>query len=123
MNIKETGFILFLEDYDKNVNFYTDKLGLRIRERKEGLTKLDFGSGYLMIEGNGVSSYTEKNRSQNPTVIRMEVDDFKETINELENREISIEVHEFNWGTIGVIIDPEGNRIEIKNYRPDPIGF
>lgn len=123
MNIKETGFILFLEDYDKNVNFYTDKLGLRIRERKEGLTKLDFGSGYLMIEGNGVSSYTEKNRSQNPTVIRMEVDDFKETINELENREISIEVYEFNWGTIGVIIDPEGNRIEIKNFQPDPIGF
>lgn len=116
MDIKETRFILFLENYEKNIRIYTDILGLRIRERKEGLTKLDFGGGYLMVEDNGFSSQTEKTRSQNPTVIRIEVDDFKETIKELENRGISIEVLKFNWGTIGVIVDPEGNRIEIKDY-------
>lgn len=116
MKIKETGFILFLENYKENVSFYTEKLGLNLRERKEGLSKLDFGSGYLMIENNGVSNKTEKTRAQNPTVIRIEVQDFDETIREIENRGVAIQVHKFNWGTIGVIIDPEGNRIEIKEY-------
>lgn len=116
MKIKETGFILFLEKYEDYVKFYTEKLGLNIRERKEGLTKLDFGGSYLMVENNGISNKTEKNRSQNPTVIRIEVEDIDETVNELRQREIQVEVLRFNWGTIGVIIDPEGNRIELKNY-------
>ncbi|MBP1989340.1 VOC family protein [Paenibacillus eucommiae] len=116
MRIKESGFILFLENYEENVKFYTEKLGLPIRERKEGLSKLDFGGSYLMVEHQGISNETEKNRAQNPTVIRIEVEDFDQTIEELENRGLSIQVHRFNWGTIGVIIDPEGNRIEIKDY-------
>lgn len=116
MNINESGFILFLENYEENVTFYTDKLGLPLRERKEGLSKLDFGGSYLMIEHKGVSSATEKTRAQNPTVIRLEVQDFNEAINELRNRGVNVQVHRFDWGTIGAFTDPEGNRIEIKDY-------
>jgi lactoylglutathione lyase len=116
MIIKETGFILFLENYEENVKFYTEKLGLHIRASKEGLSKLDFGNSYLMIEDNGVSCKTEKTRAQNPTVIRIEVQDFDETIKEISNRGVNIQVHKLDWGTIGVIVDPEGNRIEIKDY-------
>ncbi|MEC0240379.1 VOC family protein [Paenibacillus dokdonensis] len=116
MKIKESGLILFLENYEENVKFYTEKLGLNIRERKEGLSKLDFGGSYLMVENNGISNSTEKNRAQNPTVIRIEVQEFDETIIELEGRGIALEVQRYDWGTIGVIIDPEGNRIEIKDY-------
>ncbi|MBD2843858.1 VOC family protein [Paenibacillus sp. IB182496] len=116
MNIKETGFILFLENYEENLSFYTEKLGLNVRERKDGMSKLDFGGSYLMIENNGVLNLNEKNRAQNPTVIRIEVQNFDETINELEKRKVNIEVRKFNWGKIGVIIDPEGNRIEIKDF-------
>lgn len=115
MKIRETGFILFLENYEENVKFYTEKLGLPVRERKEGLSKLDFGGSYLMIENCGIASTFEKTRAQNPTVIRIEVQDFDETVVGLQNREVNIQVHTFNWGTIGVIIDPEGNRIEIKD--------
>ncbi|MDQ0112383.1 VOC family protein [Paenibacillus harenae] len=116
MKIKETGLVLFLENYEDNVHFYTEKLGLTIREKKEGLTKLDFGGSYLMVENNGVSNTSEKNRSQNPTVIRIEVEDIDEAVRELKHREVQVEILKFNWGTIGVIIDPEGNRIELKNY-------
>lgn len=114
MKIMETGFILFLENYEENVSFYTDKLGLEMRERKAGLSKLNFGGSYLMIEDRGVASSAEKTKAQNPTVIRIEVQDFDETIRELMARDISVKVHKFDWGTIGAIIDPEGNRIEIK---------
>ncbi|MHA7966707.1 VOC family protein [Paenibacillus sp. CAU 1782] len=116
MNIKETGFILFLENYENNVSFYTEQLGLKVREEKDGLSKLDFGGSYLMIENNGVSNLNEKNRAQNPTVIRIEVQDFDTTVKELESRKVKVEALKFDWGTVGVIIDPEGNRIEIKDF-------
>lgn len=116
MQIKETGFILFLENYEENVQFYTDTLELVVRERKEGLVKLDFGGSYLMVENNGISNKTEKNRSQNPTVIRIEVDDIEGTVRLLRDKDVQVEVHKFNWGTIGVLIDPEGNKIELKEY-------
>lgn len=115
MKIKETGLILFLENYEENARFYTDKLGLKITEKKDRLMKLEFGGSYLMVEDQGVASQIEKTREQNPTVIRIGVSDFDETIKELTNREVSIRVMTFDWGTIGVFVDPEGNRIEIKD--------
>ncbi len=51
------------------------------------MTILEFGGSYLMVE----------------------------TVKELRERGVSIDVRMFDWGTIGVIIDPEGNRIELKD--------
>lgn len=112
---KETGIILFCEYYDSTLAFYVDKLGLKIKDQKEGLTVLEFGGSYLMIETNGVASKQEKTREQNPTVLRFNVEDLKGSVNELMNRGVSVDVKTFNWGTIGVIIDPEGNRIELQD--------
>lgn len=67
-----------------------------------------------MIEDNGVSSTTEKTRAQNPTVLRFDVIDFDNTMKELMDRKVEVKIHRHSWGTIGVVIDPEGNRIEIK---------
>jgi len=64
MKIKETGLILFLDHYEKHLPFYIEKLGLTIRQQKEGLTKLNFGGSYLMIEDNGVACEVEKNRDK-----------------------------------------------------------
>ncbi|RXZ79781.1 glyoxalase/bleomycin resistance/dioxygenase family protein [Paenibacillaceae bacterium] len=114
MNIHESGVILFMENYAETLDFYLTKLGLPVREQKDGLTIFDFGKSYLMIENNGVASTTEKTRAQNPSIIRFDVTDFDETIQELVERGLEVTVHRPNWGTIGVIIDPEGNRIEIK---------
>lgn len=69
-----------------------------------------------MIENCGVLSTSEKDRSQNPTVLRFEVEDIEEAVNELKCRGVQATIHVFKWGKIGVIIDPEGNRIEIKEY-------
>jgi lactoylglutathione lyase len=33
----------------------------------------------------------------------------------MRNRGVNVDVHTFDWGKIGVIVDPEGNRIEIKD--------
>jgi len=114
MKIAETGFIIFMERYLETLEFYTEKLRLPVRKQEEGLTIFDFGGSYLMIEDHGVSSVLEKTRAQNPTVIRIDIFDFDQTVEELTERGVKVQVNLFNWGTIGVIIDPEGNRIEIK---------
>jgi len=114
MKIAETGFIIFMERYPETLKFYTEKLRLHVRKQEDGLTIFDFGRSYLMLEDHGVSSAEEKTRAQNPTVIRIDVFDFDHTVEELTERGVQVQVHQFNWGTIGVIIDPEGNRIEIK---------
>ncbi|MZQ86220.1 glyoxalase/bleomycin resistance/dioxygenase family protein [Paenibacillus sp. 5J-6] len=115
MNIRETGIILFCEDYDSALKFYSEKLGLNIRRRGEGLSILDFGGSYLMIESNGVASNREKTRAENPIVIRFNVNNFDSTVSELKARGVKVDVKKFDWGIIGIVIDPEGNRIEIKD--------
>ncbi|MCR8630308.1 VOC family protein [Paenibacillus radicis (ex Xue et al. 2023)] len=114
MDIRETGIILFCEDYETALSFYSVQLGMKIRQRGEDLAILDFGGSYLMLEDKGVASDKEKTRSQNPIVVRFNVNNFDLAVSEIEARGVNVEVKSFKWGTIGVIIDPEGNRIEIK---------
>lgn len=117
MKIKESGIILFVENYPAALRFYSSQIGLPIREQLANLTIFEFGHSYLMLEDGGVSSPAAKSRSQNPTVIRLDVEDFEQTVQELQDRHVAIEVYSHSWGVIGVIIDPEGNRIEIKKLR------
>ncbi|WNQ11826.1 VOC family protein [Paenibacillus aurantius] len=114
MDIRETGIILFCENYELALKFYSEQLGLNIRERGKDLSILNFGGSYLMLEGHGVASDKEKTRAQNPTVIRFNVNHFASAVSDLVARGIKVEVKSFQWGTIGVVMDPEGNRIELK---------
>ncbi|WP_177238048.1 VOC family protein [Paenibacillus sp. 1_12] len=114
MKINESGIILFVENYEAALEFYTTKLGLTVRRQTTSLTIFNFGNSYLMIEDRGVASPVEKTRAQNPIIIRIDVQDFDQTVEELLKREVPVKVRRPEWGTIGIIIDPEGNRIEIK---------
>ncbi|WP_053376927.1 VOC family protein [Paenibacillus sp. FJAT-27812] len=115
MEIRETGIILFCEDYESVLAFYSEKLGMKVRQRSKELATLDFGGSYLMLEEEGFASDKEKKRSQNPTVIRFNVNNFDSSVSELMARGVQVKVESFDWGTIGIVIDPEGNRIELKD--------
>ncbi|WP_165452667.1 VOC family protein [Paenibacillus thalictri] len=114
MNIKESGLIVFMERFEEGLAFYTSKLGLPLRQRKADLAILDFGGSYLMLEDRGVASDREKTKAQNPVIIRLDVDPFEQAVEEIRDRGVDVTVRVFDWGTIGVIVDPEGNRIELK---------
>ena len=115
MDIRETGIILFCEDYELVLKFYSEQLGLKIRQYGTDLSILDFGGSYLMLEDNGVASDKEKTRSQNPIVIRLNVNNFDSAVAEIVARGVNVDVKHFEWGTVGVIIDPERNRVELKD--------
>jgi lactoylglutathione lyase len=115
MEIKTTGIILLTENYEACVAFYKDTFNLPTIRQKQGLTTLEFGGAYLMIESGGYAMSGKKTRQQNPTVIGFNVTDIEAAAQELQGRGIDVEVMQFDWGTIGVFYDPDGNRCELIN--------
>ncbi|PKR77353.1 glyoxalase/bleomycin resistance/dioxygenase family protein [Halalkalibacillus sediminis] len=115
MNFREFGLILFVEEYEKCIKFYRDVLKLSIRNIKESLVAFDLPNGYLMVEKGGVGSVQEKQREQNPTVLRFDVESLDTEVKRLEKNGVLF-MHknlEFDWGAISVFKDPDGNRIEL----------
>jgi lactoylglutathione lyase len=115
MQIARSGIILYVEHYDQCVSFYRDQVLLPVEYVKETLTCFTFCASYLMIEQDGVSNSTEKTIAQNPTVLRFNVSNVKTSADELRKRSVAVEELTFDWGKIGVFIDPDGNRCELKN--------
>lgn len=115
MKIVKAGVILFADQYEQCVAFYRDKLMLPFISATPDLTVLAFDQAYLMIEKGGVSSAAQKSRSQNPTVLRFNVEDVDEAAKTLRAKGVPVEVKQFSWGVIGVFVDPDGNRCELKD--------
>lgn len=114
LGITQVGVILFTEHYESCVMFYRDQVRLPVTHVQATLTTFAFGVGYLMVEQGGVATQTEKSRSQNPTVLRFDVADVHRAARTLRKRGVMVEVCEYEWGVIGVFLDPEGNRCELK---------
>ncbi len=115
MNITQCGIILFVEKYEECVAFYRDAVSLEVAYAKDSLTCFHFGSAYLMVEQDGISSRQEKRRDQNPTVLRFDVANLEAAALELQRKGIPVERQSFDWGQIGVFADPDGNRCELKS--------
>ncbi|MGP4071074.1 VOC family protein [Piscibacillus sp. B03] len=115
MQFNEFGLILFVENYNECISFYRDVLQLNVSMEKETLVKFELPTGYLMVEKGGVGSNQEKLRNENPTVIRFDVELLESTVEELEKRGVQFNDKKltFDWGSIAVLNDPDGNRIEI----------
>lgn len=109
------GIILFVEHYDAAVEFYRDTLDLPLLKDQGDLVILGFGSGYLMVEREGVAK-ERKSRAENPTVLRFNVADVEQSAAMLRGRGVQIEVHSFPWGIVGQFRDPDGNACELRNH-------
>src|SRR5699024_5636408 len=107
MNFKEFGTILFVENYEACIDFYKNKLQLDVRNEKETLVTFNVTGGYIMVEKGGFSLAGEKNRQQNPTVLRFDVDALGEAVSTLEERGVHFinKRLAFDWGTIAVFLD------------------
>ena len=109
------GIILFTQHFDACVAFYRDTLGLPVWFEKPGLVCLRFGTGYLMIESEGVAAPGRKSMAQNPTVLRFNVTDVRATAKLLEEAGVPVRITDYDWGTVGTFIDPDGNTCGLKD--------
>lgn len=109
-----TGVILKTERFEDCVRFYRDTLGLPVWFAKDGLCCLRFGpAAYLMVESGGVAGQPAKAVAQNPTVLRFHVAELETVANALRRTGTPVEVLSFDWGTIGIFHDPDGNPCEL----------
>lgn len=115
MQFHEFGLILFVERYQECISFYRDVLDLKVRNVKETLVSFEIPNGYLMVEKGGIGSKQEKSRKLNPTVLRFDVESLTLAVNEFEALGVIFleSCLKFDWGTIAVFNDPDGNRIEL----------
>lgn len=109
------GIILFTQHFDACVAFYRDTLGLPVWFEKPGLVCLRFGTGYLMIETEGVAAPGRKSMAQNPTVLRFNVTDVRATAKLLEEAGVPVRITDYDWGTVGTFVDPDGNTCGLKD--------
>jgi len=56
-----------------------------------------------------------KLNSENPTMLRLNVDNVFEAAALFEGRGVRVELKEFDWGTVGTFMDPDGNACELKD--------
>jgi lactoylglutathione lyase len=105
------GIILFVEHFPECEKFYAETIGLRILYRAELLTAFEFGNGYLMLEVEGSDS---RKAARGLLVIRFNVEDLIGAANHLKQRGVGVVIHHFDWGSIAVFTDPDGNRCEPK---------
>lgn len=119
MEFREFGLILFVKNYQQCLAFYGDILQLPVRNIKDTLVSFELPNGYLMVEQGGVGAPQEKAREQNPTVLRFDVESLLPEVEKLESlgAVFSRRNLEFDWGRIAVIIDPDGNRIELAEIN------
>lgn len=114
-HLRVPGVILGTERFEACVAFYRDVLGLSVWFEKEGLVCLRFGGGYLMVETGGVARDRRKAQSENPTMLRFNVDDVARCAALLRGAGVDVAIRQFEWGTVGTFMDPDGNACELKD--------
>lgn len=113
---EQTGLILFTENYEDCVRFYRDVVELDILFAKDSLTCFSFGTSYLMVETDGVAVAGEKSFAQNAVTLRLNVKDVAERADLLRQRGADVTIHQWDWGVTGLFLDPDGNRVELKDH-------
>jgi lactoylglutathione lyase len=121
MEFERNGVILNTENYDACVAFYRDVFDLPVMfETREGdfrLTCLDLGGSYLMIETEGVARPGGKTMAESATKLRFNVTDIEAARRHLAAHGIAAPVECNPWGATINLVDPDGNRIGIRDEQ------
>jgi lactoylglutathione lyase len=119
VKIEDYGIILNVSNFEKCVSFYKSVFHLpEMFSKVDGdfqLTCLKFGNSYLMLESGGVASLTEKDMSQNPTILRFNVADIHAALISICKYDSNAKIIENDWGSIIRVTDPDGNPISIRD--------
>jgi lactoylglutathione lyase len=117
--IAQPGLILFTENFVRCVDFYRDLLGLPVVFDNGPVIALRFGSGYLMIEGEGSAAPTGRALAQSPVTLRFNVPDVEAAAVMLRDKGIAVVVSSHDWGVVGDFLDPDGNRCQLRNHTAE----
>jgi lactoylglutathione lyase len=117
MKIQQPGFLLWVENYEQCVAFYSETLGLPIRMQKENLTNLRFGDGYIILEKGTPVSEEVRKKDKPSFIIRLNVADVDIATAGLREKGVEVHRESYNWGEIGSFHDPDGNLVQLCKFK------
>lgn len=112
---------LLVDDFDKSLEFYRDKLGIEVKSQDGKFANFKLGETELAIfEKSEASSMfpAEHMKSGGGAVLGFQVEDVSKACEELKSK--GIEIFEgpktTEWGqTVAYFLDPDGNIWEVSN--------
>jgi predicted enzyme related to lactoylglutathione lyase len=116
---------VLVSDQDRALDFYTNVLGLEKRAENptpDGprfLTVGVKGQDFMLVLWPGTPGQAQLVQGGIPASVTIETDDIRKTYEELKSRGVEFEtdVLEFPWGHVAQFLDPDGNRLQIREGR------
>jgi catechol 2,3-dioxygenase-like lactoylglutathione lyase family enzyme len=111
---------LFAADLPKLVDFYKNKLGLRVIEEDDDYCIFDAGAGSLFEIWNGGFAYPDRKTPREQSVlIGFLIEHLESAVEALNARDVRADTEIASYlGTRWIYFtDPEGNRFELKDLR------
>jgi len=116
---------VLVSDQDRALEFYTKVLGMEKRNENptpDGPRFLTVGvSGveFQLVLWPGTPGQAQPAMGAPPPSITIETDDCRETVQELKSKGVEFisDVMEFPWGYVAQFLDPDGNRLQLREGR------
>ncbi len=113
MEISGANVTVMVSDLDRAVAFYTEVLGLTLKNR--------FGNHWADIEGAGISiGLHPSDRAITPAdnmQIGLKVKNFESAVKELAQKGIECEVNNEAWGSLALFKDPDQNALYLSQQH------
>ena len=116
----------FITDQDQALDFYTRVLGFEKRADNptpDGgprfLTVGVRGEDFQLVLWPGTPGVGQGAQGRIPAACTIETSDCRKAFEELQSRGVRFEtdVLEYPWGQIAVFVDPDGNRLQLRQGR------
>ena len=116
---------VLVSDQDRALDFYTNVLGLEHRvenptpDGPRFLTVGVRGDDFMLVLWPGEPGKAVPAMGRPPASITIETEDIHATYDELKSRGVEFisDVLEFEWGSVAQFVDPDGNRLQIREGR------
>lgn len=116
---------VLVSDQDKALDFYTNVLGMEKRNENptpDGprfLTVGVEGDDFMLVLWPGIPGQAEPAMGRPPASITIETDDIQKTYEDLKSKGVEFvsDLLEFEWGSVAQFLDPDGNRLQIRQGR------
>ena len=119
MKILRTGIILNTEHYDDCLAFYGELFELPILFQEQHgdfrLTCFEYNGAYLMLETDGYARPEGKTMKQSATKLRFNVASLEDALQKIRDYGIAAKINRHDWGSTIDIVDPDGNRVGIRD--------
>jgi predicted enzyme related to lactoylglutathione lyase len=116
---------VLVSDQDRALDFYTNVLGLEQRvenptpDGPRFITVGVKGDEFQLVLWPGTPGEAQPAMGRPPASVTIETDEIEQTIDEYKARGVEFvsDLLEFPWGSVAQFVDPDGNRLQIRQGR------